>query len=340
MNNSDLVAAVSAGEWDRQAITRAIEFIPEKLLEEYAGKLRDTREQAGTLHELRVIGKLLSRKLPEFRVVPYPDGVNFDALINVGSTSAELEITAFVEPAYDAAVGRVCQRIKSFLEETHPGLRYEVRLGNSGGGFVEVSNKKGQRQLDEEATYDLSRTQLNEAIGEDGRIREGWRENRDRGPVIAVRDSADLHVWQSSWQYPARVGVDQVRRKVRGKIRDNQWSGQKPGVLAVVLQHSPETRLLNEPGNSVCDEAFDQVPCLAAVVGLPFGNFLDRPVVYFPDAPRGLQVLDQKMQSTLSRAFRFWLGVNRKLAMAMLKHARQELKERGEWPGWRNARLA
>ncbi len=182
--------------------------------------------------------------------------------------------------------------------------------------------------------------QIEKVIDPSGTVPEEWQEFGVRGPIVTIRPAQITRAWQGSFVLPGDTHVQQVKRKVFGKLEKSQWTGNRPALLAVVLVHSPQTRLLNEAYDSVCDKAFAKCPHLTAIIALPFGNILDRPTVYVPENPSGMQALQEESKNVLTRAFRFWIGVDWRFALRELRYVREEMKKKGVWPGGKNARLA
>jgi hypothetical protein len=335
----DLLKLIPSNEVDRPAVVRGLGLIPDWKLGDYLGKLSDDAQRLGIVHELRVLGKLAMRHIRGFAVEPCERGENFDAQLKVREVDMDLEITSLVQPAYKAAVERVCRAIERYLSGRFADQTYEVRLGNMGGGFVNKIADDGAEVLDEDATLRNCIVQLEEAISSDGNVDPRWAKDRFHGPVTSVHLSRRNHAWQKSYRMPGDADVNQVRRKVLGKVDKAQWTGRRPAVLAVVLAHDPDVDLLDQRGEDVVAEAFARVPYLAAVIGLPFYNFLSYPKVIFPLYPGSGASLDEAGREMLTRAFRFWIGVDWRLALHCYRDMRDNMQRDGTWPEWQAIRF-
>ena len=280
-----------------------------------------------------MIGKLLLRKVKGFRITPFPSGSRFDALLTVTTQEIELEITAFVKPAYQRSIDRLCRKVEDWLHERFPEKAFEVQLGNIGGMFEELEGESGETALDVERTYSAILECFSQAIDENGTVQGDWSRFAVRGPVVLVRPADATYCWQSAFAKPGGTSVAQAKRKIETKIKADQWSGTRPGALAVVLQHDPDPSMLNASYDSACDEAFARIPHLALIVALPYGNFLSEITFFTPENPTGLQVLHTETMRTLLRAFHFWLGVDCRLALSAFREVREARKRDGTWKG-------
>jgi len=277
MKKSDLTglsSLIEKNDWNRNAIMRTLELLPKRLSKEYTSKLKSEDQHPGIIHELRLIGRLLARSGDDFKCSPFPSNSHVDAILILVGTMVELEITAGIEPEFARSVRRIEVRVSQRLEALHPMHRYDVGFRTPGGGFPEIQS---ERRLDGDALERQLLEELHRVIRHDGSIDPILEEEplsfRLLVEVLPAAGESRVH---HSIRLPGGTDVDQVLRVVQRKTQHSQWSGNLPGILAVVLEHWPDAHLLetlkdNRKGEpiSIADRAFAEDPILAAIIAVP-----------------------------------------------------------------------
>lgn len=263
----ELVELISPDAFQRDSILGAIKKLPEDLWAEYAGKLYDSHAAGGTIHELRLIGLLSGREVDGFRCLPFPESLRCDCLLTLADQDVELEITADIRGMYDDAVGRVCRRIERYLLEQYSASHLRIEIGNA-EGFPELV-EGSTRCLDEGDLYKQVLEHLSKLLSDDGDVVQAPDATNRLGPVVLVEKADRTSVRQTSFVLPGGNDVEQVRRKVRGKLEKGQWTGSRPAVLAVILDAWPHADILDRSYDNISTDAFSSMEHLSALVAVP-----------------------------------------------------------------------
>ena len=182
----------------------AVEYLPSSELLRYRNELRDAARAAGLAHELRLLGELLQRRSTDFDCRPFDSSTRCDALLVAACVEIELEVTAIVAPAVNAAIARVCRRVEDHLRDRFPGLFFRVGLSN----LLYEFPKEANGSIDEEALYPACVRDLKRAIDYKGVPDRDWMQ-QPGGPVADVSMSGYMACSQTGFSVPGPAVIEQ-----------------------------------------------------------------------------------------------------------------------------------
>jgi hypothetical protein len=248
-------------------IEHAVLHLPQSKQRDYITKLSSKRNKIGTLFEMKIINELFKKgKDTKYEIKYLPRNYRVDSLLIYKGQIYEIEITLDYKVKYEENVDKLCALARKFIKENYPAFKGFIHLTNFSSRWIEKDNK-----LDIENTFDNIKNILNIAFI-DEKIKDEYLSHDPGRLICRIEPKAinDVIVWQSSYRLPGGLDVNQIKRKIFGKLDEEQFTF-KNGAIFIIGMYRSTFDVLERDYDHVIEQVFSKYPRLSGCVAINCG---------------------------------------------------------------------